>query len=231
MEAELMTLKEAARHLRLAEKTVGKLAQTGAIPANKVAREWRFSRTALDAWQSHRGASRVIEQRLPAEATGLPEPLTVAGAIDVPRIKLHLLGATKDGVLHELVDLVIDPPHQRYSEVLFEALKAREDLCPTCVTEGVAIPHARNALVGLVDRPLLAYGRCPAGIDFGAFDHKPVYHFFLLCAPNVREHLQLLSRLSRLLNQPSFRAKLTAAKNPEDVIALIQKTEQSLTFT
>jgi nitrogen PTS system EIIA component len=226
MENPLMTLKEVAEHIRLNEKIVGRMAQRGEIPALKVARQWRFDRGAVDAWMSTRGpAASAVHQQLPAEAAGIPEPITVAGALAPERIKLDMKAVDKEGALRELVDLVIDPKEKRLSEMLFDALKAREDLCPTCVSEGVAIPHSRNALVGLVDRPILAYGRHRTGIDFGALDGVPVRHFFLLCAPNVREHLQLLSRLTRLLRRPAFLSNLAAAQQPADVLALIGNTE------
>jgi len=221
-----MTLKEVAERIRLNEKTVGRMAQRGEIPALKVARQWRFDRAAVDSWVQTRGTPAAAHQPLPPEATGIPEPVTVAGALAADRIKLDMKAADRDGALRELVDLVIDPKETRLSEMLFDALKAREDLCPTCISEGVAIPHSRNALVGLVDRAVLAYGRHPAGIDFGAPDGVPVRHFFLLCAPNVREHLQLLSRLTRMLRQPEFLSKLAAAPQPADVLALIADTEK-----
>ena len=224
-----MTLKEVAEHIRLNEKTVGRMAQRGEIPALKVARQWRFDRGAVDSWMSARGpALAATHQQLPPEATGIPEPVTVASAMALDRIKLDMQAANRDGALRELVDLVIDPKEQRLSEMLFNALKAREDLCPTCMSEGVAIPHSRNALVGLVDRPILAYGRHQAGIDFGALDGVPVRHFFLLCAPNVREHLQLLSRLTRLLRKPGFIDKLAAAQQPDDVLALVGDAGQTI---
>ena len=165
------------------------------------------------------------------EATGLPQPLTIANVITPARISVNLTAPDKDGVLRELCALVLDPREERLFETLFEALKAREDLCPTCVSEGVAIPHARNALVGVVDIPVLAYGRHDKGVDFGALDGKPVHHFFLLCAPNVRQHLQLLSRLARLVNNPDFRAQLAAVQRPEDVIALIRDAEPRIVGT
>jgi len=225
MENELMNLRDVARHLRLNEKAVSRLAQDGELPAQKVARGWRFSRTAVDEWQSRRPT---IVNELPTEATGVPEVLTIAGSMEVGRMNLKLRGTNKDAVLHELVSLVIDPTQKRQAEIFFQALKAREDLCSTCVNEGVAIPHARNALVGLVDKSLLAYGRHETGIDFGAMDGKPVQHFFLLCAPTVREHLKLLARLSRVLHAAGFREKLAATQSPDDVIALIRVAEQSV---
>lgn len=147
----------------------------------------------------------------------------MAMAISPLHVNLHLAAESRDGVLHELVALVVPPMERRLSQTLFKALKAREELCSTCVDNEVAIPHARNAMVGVVERPVLAYGRHQKGIEFGALDGRPVRHFFLLCAPNVREHLQVLSRLSRLLNRPSFREELERAGTPEAVVACFQK--------
>jgi len=149
-------------------------------------------------------------------------PDCVAAAINPQRVNLQLKAEDRDGVLRELVTLVVPPTAKRLSQTLFKALKAREELCSTCVDNEIAIPHSRNAMVGLVDRPVLAYGRHPKGVEFGALDGKPVRHFFLLCAPNVREHLQVLARLSRLLRRPSFREQLEQATTPEAVVACFQ---------
>jgi len=222
METEFMTLKEVALHLRLAETTIARMARDGELAAQKFGDNWQFSRTAVDAWMA---AQPALEQRLPVEATGLPEPLTVAGSMSADHMNLALQGPTKDAVLRELVGMVIAPGNERHTEFFFQALKAREDLCSTCVNEGIAIPHARNALVGLVNKPLLAYGRHVTGVDFGAMDGQPVRHFFLLCSPNVREHLQLLARLSRILHKSDFRNRLEAVDLPADIIAMVRDAE------
>ncbi len=46
----IMTLKEVAQYLKLAESTVYKLAQNGTLPARKVGGTWRFSQQQLDEW-------------------------------------------------------------------------------------------------------------------------------------------------------------------------------------
>ncbi len=172
-----------------------------------------------------RKTGRAALKPLPPEATGLPAPITVAGAMSASRINLALAGASKEAVLRELALLVVDPRRKRDVQTLVRALKAREELCSTCVDEGVAIPHSRNAIVGLVKQPVIAYGRHP-GLDFGALDGKPVRHFFLLCAPTVQQHLQLLARLARMVRVPEFRDQLLAAQTPEDVLALVQRSER-----
>jgi mannitol/fructose-specific phosphotransferase system IIA component (Ntr-type) len=158
----------------------------------------------------------------------VPAQLTVADAMSAHWINLDLRGTDRDAVLHELVALIIAPSEPHWRDVLFQALKAREDLCSTCVDEGVAIPHSRNAIVGVVEKPMLGYGRHQTGIEFGALDGQPVHHFFLLCAPNVRQHLLLLARLARLVKEPALRAALSAAETPNHALAIITAAEQNL---
>src|ERR1700683_863427 len=189
METEIMTLKEVADYLRLSEKTVSRMAQEGRIPAQKLARQWRFQRASIASWLANTAAIPIDGQDLPPEATGLPQALTIANVIAPARINLNLAASDRNGVLRELSALELDPREERLFETLLQALKSREELCPTCVTEGAALPRARNALAVLVATPVLAYGRHNKGVDFGALHGKPVYHFFLLCAPDVRQHL------------------------------------------
>lgn len=47
---EILTRTEAAAYIRVSEKTLGELARAQRIPAQKVGREWRFLRTALEDW-------------------------------------------------------------------------------------------------------------------------------------------------------------------------------------
>jgi excisionase family DNA binding protein len=51
---EVLTLPEAARFLRVKKALLEKLVQDGTVPARKVGDDWRFSRTALQAWLSGR---------------------------------------------------------------------------------------------------------------------------------------------------------------------------------
>jgi mannitol/fructose-specific phosphotransferase system IIA component (Ntr-type) len=152
----------------------------------------------------------------------------VANVLTPKLVKLDLRSHTRDGVLRELVSLVIEPTEKRSADMLFTALKTREEMCPTCINEGVAIPHARNALVGLVDKTVIAYARSQRGVDFGAFDGVPVRHFFLLCAPNVRDHLHALAQLARLMRDGALREKLVAAKTAASIITTIREAEHAL---
>ncbi len=50
MTDEILTLKEVAALLKVAEKTIATMAQQGELPAFKVGEQWRFCRTNLEAW-------------------------------------------------------------------------------------------------------------------------------------------------------------------------------------
>ncbi len=47
---EVLKLKDVAALLKVGEKTVYSMAQTGELPAFKVRGQWRFSRKDIDAW-------------------------------------------------------------------------------------------------------------------------------------------------------------------------------------
>lgn len=62
----VMTLREAARYLRLHTAELQALAEAGVIPAFKVDNKWRFLKNALDEWMQ---AQRAAEYEVKEEET------------------------------------------------------------------------------------------------------------------------------------------------------------------
>jgi len=144
-------------------------------------------------------------------------------------INLNLNSRDRDSVLAELVNQIpqlADQPESR--QTLLRALHEREQLYSTGIGDGVALPHSRNALVGLVDKPIIVFGRQKDGIPYGAVDSAPAKLFFLLIAPTVTQHLAILARLGRVLRDQKLRRSLLTAETPERVIALIGDAETRL---
>jgi mannitol/fructose-specific phosphotransferase system IIA component (Ntr-type) len=144
-------------------------------------------------------------------------------------INLNLKSSTPETVIEELVDQIPqfkDQPEER--QTLIKALHEREQLHSTGIGDGIALPHARNALVGLVDKPIIIFGRHPTGIPYNAIDRVPARIFFLLIAPTVTQHLGMLARISRLLRAPKVRQNLLSADSPERVLATIRDAEAKL---
>ena len=145
------------------------------------------------------------------------------------RINLNLQSADRETVLGELVGQIPELARQPEARLtLLRALHEREQLHSTGIGDGIALPHARNALVGLVDHPLIVFGRHSQGIPYGAIDEVPARLFFLVIAPTVTQHLAVLARLSRLLRDRKLRQSLLAADKPEKVVALIKEAEAKM---
>lgn len=145
------------------------------------------------------------------------------------QIQLNLRGGDKPGVLKELVTLVPeirkDAPQQ---ESFLKALLERERLHTTAIGDGIALPHARNPLNGILKRPLLIFGRHATGVSFAALDNKPVQLFFLLASPSLTDHLAMLAKLSRVLRDAKLRGELLGVKQPEEVLLCISQAEQRM---
>jgi mannitol/fructose-specific phosphotransferase system IIA component (Ntr-type) len=156
-------------------------------------------------------------------------PLLLSSLLARNRMALHLVGRQKDAVLTELIECIDALRHRAEARAtLLRALLEREQLCSTGIGDGVALPHCRNALVGLVEEPVVVFGRHTEGIPFGSIDNAPARLFFLIVAPNVSQHLQLLARVSRLVRDPKLRQHLLAADQPERVLALVREAESQL---
>jgi PTS system nitrogen regulatory IIA component len=119
----------------------------------------------------------------------------------------NLAGSTKTEVLSELVQSfkeagLIDNVDEAVNVVL-----DREKLGSTGIGDGIAIPHGK--MKG-IDRILCAFGKSKEGIDYDAVDGKPAHIFFLLLAPEESAglHIQMLSRISRILRDQTFRKQL-----------------------
>src|SRR3989442_6339103 len=141
--------------------------------------------------------------------------LLISDLIPVATIELRLRGRQRDDVLTELVGRIPEiaaRPEAR--QTLLRALQEREQLHSTGIGDGVALPHARNALIGLVEKPVVVFGRHEAGIAYGTIDAQPAKLFFLLVTTTVAQHLAILARISRLVRDPKLRQHLTTADKP-----------------
>jgi PTS system nitrogen regulatory IIA component len=132
-----------------------------------------------------------------------------------------LHGRTKEEVLRELAGALAAAHPQIDAAHLVDVLWERERLGSTAIGDGIAIPHGKLPGVTAV---LGAFGRHLDGVDFQSFDGNPSRLFFLLVAPedSVGLHLKALARVSRLLKDPEFRARLLAAGDQAELYRTIR---------
>jgi PTS system nitrogen regulatory IIA component len=153
--------------------------------------------------------------------------LKITDFLDAAMIIPDLKGRDKAAVLEEMAKLMAS--HYQFTDAqrLLEVLLARERVCSTGIGEGVAIPHGK---VPGVKRVFGAFGRSPEGIDFQAQDRGPTHLFFLLVAPedSTSDHLKALARVSRLLQDAEFRARLMEGKTREEILNAIKEKDGKL---
>src|SRR5262249_50786431 len=118
---------------------------------------------------------------------------------------------SKQEAITRLAALLAEGPVDGVSATeIARVLDEREKLQSTGVGGGVAIPHgAIERLQRLVGAVLL----CPTPIEFEAIDGEPVSILFAVIGPKraTGEHLKTLARVSRLLRDDRFRARLLEA--------------------
>ncbi len=111
-------------------------------------------------------------------------------------------------------------------ELTVQALQDRENLGPTGVGKGVALPHARlEGLTSVVGTFL----RLEKPLSFEAADRQPVDLIFALFAPANAgvDHLKALAAVSRTMRDDSICAKLRANSDPATLHAILTDSTNS----
>lgn len=137
--------------------------------------------------------------------------LVSAGAF-VPR-----LTATTSARAIEELGHALRPTLGDLVEPALIAVLEREIIAPTGLGDEVAIPHA--AVEGL-NRPVVALGLAPHGIDFDAPDGKPARIVFLLLLPpkSFEREVQVLAALARSVFDEAARKSLLEATTLEQAV-------------
>jgi PTS system nitrogen regulatory IIA component len=137
----------------------------------------------------------------------------------------QLRSQTKQDVLRELADRVERSMPSIKAEVLTSILLERETLGSTGIGDGIAIPHGKSHLL---DRLVAAFGRSLPGVPFDSMDGKPTHLIFLLAGPaeSTGTQLNALTRISRLLMNETFRQRLMAAGDADDLWRIFKKEDE-----
>ena len=133
---------------------------------------------------------------------------------------------TKEGILRELSEVIVQLVPKLSAESLTNILMERESLGSTGIGDGVAIPHGK---VGGIERLIAAFGRSRNGVQFHSLDGKPAHLFFLIVAPEYSAgmHLKALARISRLLKDERFRQSLLDAADADELRRILREEDPS----
>ena len=162
------------------------------------------------------------------------EPIGLSELLEADLIHLNLKTEDRWDALTLLVDVLIDqkrlPADDRTS--VLAALFGSEGRKPSDIKQGVAVPSFAldRVLTPLgIDtaRTLMAVGRYPEGVDYGARDGLPVKIIFLFALPRSRYKKQMpgLKGLARLFESGMLPEQLMSAESEIEFIELIEDAE------
>ena len=149
----------------------------------------------------------------------------ITDLLDRRSIDLNGTPKTKSEAIDQVVDLMLKSEKIRDKEAYRQEVYRREEESTTGIGEGLAIPHGK---CDAVIKPGLAAMVVKDGVDYDSLDGEPVNLIFLIAAPNTKDnvHLDVLSKLSRLLMDEKFSDDLKNAKDVDEFLAVIDAADK-----
>lgn len=137
----------------------------------------------------------------------------------IPSLQAH----TKEALIEELIDRLVDMGHLSDRAQALEDVMTRERSMSTGMQDGIAIPHARTTAVNQLT---CVIGIKAEGIDFGALDENPSTIFVLTLSPaeGAAPHIQFMANVSKTLSDKNTRQALLKSQSPAEMLQILQGT-------
>jgi PTS system nitrogen regulatory IIA component len=222
-----------AAYLHMSPAAVTKLAERGKLPVRRVGGEWRFSAAEIHHWLEDRiglsddGELAQMEGALERAADTNVETVSIAELLKIEAIEVPLAARTRGSVISRMTELAAETHLLWDAAKMAEAVRAREEMHSTALDNGVALLHPRRPMPAILAEAVLALGVAQGGIPFGTGGQLTDI-FFLICSTSDHEHLRILARLSRVINDQEFLATVRAAEGAATVHRLIEDREATI---
>lgn len=220
-----LTLRQVAELFSVSENTVTHWVKAENLPVHDVKSQYRFDRAELLEWAAttHRSFSPSIFQEINGNHLA---DISLAAALERGGVVLRVAGEDRYEVfLAAIRDLPVPESFDR--DNLLELLVAREKSGGTAIGHGIAIPHPRYPVVLPGGESVVRACYLEQPLDYHARDGKPVDKLFLMICPTVHEHLQLLARLTCVLQSEDFRKLLQSHPDKTRLVSAVRAEESS----
>lgn len=147
--------------------------------------------------------------------------------LNVKNIKLNMTARTKEEVIEELTDLLIQDGAVTNKEDFIRDVWLREELGSTGFENHITIPHGKSSGVS---RTALAIGRTQHAIPWETMDGSDVRCVILFAVCLVDQnatHIRLLAQVSGSLANEDIIAKLLVESDPHKIIALFNSETEN----
>lgn len=148
----------------------------------------------------------------------IPPPVDIAAAVSAERVLILPGTPLRALAIAALADIATSdlPAHDRVAFIT--AVIEREEVTPTAIGRGIAIPHARSPVL---TRCRIAIGIFPDGVRWGASDGQDVHLALLLAASEADHggHLRLMAALALRLRRPGLAQCLRTQTDHAAIVA------------
>lgn len=146
--------------------------------------------------------------------------IRLADYIQEDCISCNLENCSRDETVRNLVNILHGRLGGFDQGAAINAVIEREQLAPTVLAEGLALPHARLANL---PSPALAMATSHGGIDFEAVGEDPVHVVVLILTPkdDPGAYLRLMGSLSKTLNKPHVIKRLSVATSSREAFGIL----------
>ena len=144
--------------------------------------------------------------------------------LKLDKVAIDFKGSTKDEIINEMINMFKGDERVSDIETIRTVVLEREEIMSTGVGSGFAIPHGKT---NMVSEMVAGFGLLKNPIDFDSIDGKPVNLIFMLIGQedSVGQHIKMLSRISRIMNQESVRNKLANASSTEEIFNIFEEED------
>lgn len=133
---------------------------------------------------------------------------------------LGLKSDTKEGVIEELIDVLVSAGKVKDRKASLKCVMDREKKMSTGLQNGIAIPHGKS---DAIESLVAALGIKKAGIAFESLDGQPAQIILMTLSPATRTgpHIQFLADISRTLHDANVREQVLNASSEEQLLEIL----------
>lgn len=163
MSQEDFDIQSLATFLHLTPPQIEKMANRGKLPGRRVGGKWKFSRAEIHHWfEDQIGLSDEtelvkVEKVLDGQSSeSLTFDMQICDLLPEAAISIPLLSKTRNSVVDDLCNCAMQTGLLWDADKMADAIRAREDLHPTALENGVALLHPRRPQAEILAEPFLA---------------------------------------------------------------------------
>ncbi|MDD5634305.1 MAG: cation:proton antiporter [Candidatus Omnitrophica bacterium] len=137
-------------------------------------------------------------------------------------VVVDIKAAKRDEAIMELCEVASAQDEMPVAEILSRAVLQRENAMGTAIEEGIAVPHAR---LTTIKRPVIAFGRSIAGIEWNSPDGKATQFVFLILTPYEEDvQVQILGHIAKVFSDEKVRQDILQAKGSHELWSILERS-------